>query len=197
MNFLAHLYLSHPDPLLTVGNFIGDFIKGTQFDEFPEGVQKGIILHREIDAFTDDNDWVRKSKFRLTPKYRHYSAVIVDMFYDHFLAALWENYHNDPLDTFSIKNYELLRSHWDLLPERAQYVLPHMERLNWLLSYATINGIGQALSGLSRRTRFVSHMQHATEDLKEHYSEFRNEFVNFFPLLIAHVEEWKKENIIL
>lgn len=196
MNFLAHLYLSHPDPYLTVGNFIGDFLRGSQLSEFPSEVQKGIMLHREIDAFTDDNDWVRKSKYRLTPKYRHYSAVIVDMYYDHFLAALWEDYYpKASLEKFSQNNYELLKDHWELLPEKAKFVLPHMERHNWLLSYGKLSGIGQALAGLSRRTRFNSRMEEATEDLKAHYSAFRSEFIEFFPLLEDHVKQWKKDNL--
>lgn len=195
MNFLAHLYLSHPDPYLTVGNFIGDFLRGSQLNDFPEDVQKGIIMHREIDAFTDDNDIVRQSKHRLIPKYRHYSAVIVDMYYDHFLATLWDDYHPQPLESFTRSNYELLKEHWEILPEKARYVLPHMERHNWLLSYAQISGLGQALAGLARRSRFESHMEHATEDLKVYYSDFRNEFISFFPKLIAHIEQWKKENL--
>ena len=82
MNFLAHLHLSGNDPNILVGNFIGDFVKGKQVNSFEPGIAKGILLHRAIDYFTDKHEVVAKSKGRLREKYRHYSGVIIDIFYD-------------------------------------------------------------------------------------------------------------------
>ncbi|MDD3273470.1 MAG: DUF479 domain-containing protein, partial [Bacteroidales bacterium] len=53
MNYLAHIYLSGSNRQLQVGNFIGDFVKGRKHENYPKGIQKGILLHREIDRFTD------------------------------------------------------------------------------------------------------------------------------------------------
>src|SRR5436190_842749 len=87
MNFLAHLYLSGDDADVMTGNFIGDFVRGRNLaEQFGEKIARGIELHRAIDAFTDHHSVVKQSKTRLRPKYGHYSGVIVDIFYDHFLA---------------------------------------------------------------------------------------------------------------
>lgn len=197
MNFLAHLYLSQNPPELMVGNFIGDFVKGRAFETYPDTIQKGIILHREIDAFTDDNILVRQSKKRLVPKYRHFSAVIVDMFYDHFLATLWKDFHQQSLESFAEDSYATIQKFYNLLPEKAQYMFPFMVKHNWLTSYRTSFGLNRALTGLSQRTRYTSHMEEATVDLEHNYEDYKKEFSAFFPILIDHVTNWKKENLNL
>ena len=102
MNFLAHLYLSGDNPKVKVGNFIGDFVKGKNLkDRFEADIARGIGLHREIDWFTDTHSIVKQSKDRLRPKYRHYSGVIVDIFYDHFLAKNWDRYSKQLLPDFA------------------------------------------------------------------------------------------------
>ena len=102
MNFLAHLYLSGDNEQIIVGNFIGDFVKGRNaLQTFDPTIALGIELHRAIDQFTDTHPVVRSSKDRLRPKYRHYAGVIVDIFYDHFLARKWNDYHKTPLPEFA------------------------------------------------------------------------------------------------
>ncbi|MGB3774600.1 MAG: DUF479 domain-containing protein, partial [Leeuwenhoekiella sp.] len=96
MNFLAHIYLSQYDEQVTIGNFIADGIKGSKYKQFPIPIQKGILLHRSIDAYTDAHHLVRKSTKRLHPHYHHYSGIIVDIFYDHFLAKNWSSYSDIP-----------------------------------------------------------------------------------------------------
>src|SRR5688572_9191539 len=141
-----------------IGNFIADAVRGKQILQFSSGIQKGILLHREIDAFTDGHEIVAKTKNRLRPAYGKYAPVIADMFYDHFLAANFSKFSEIPLCTFTEKTYSVLQQHWEILPERVKYFLPHMMQHNWLMSYAEIRGINQALTGLSRRTTFISGM---------------------------------------
>ena len=97
MNFLAHIYLSFENPKILVGNFIGDFVKGKKLELYGDEIQKGILLHREIDDYTDSHPIVLETKKRLRPNYHHYAPVISDVYYDHFLASLWSNYHKTPL----------------------------------------------------------------------------------------------------
>lgn len=193
MNFLAHLYLSHNDPKIMVGNFIGDFVKGRNFQtRFEPGIVKGIELHRAIDAFTDGNEVVSESKNRLRPKYRHYATVIVDLFYDHHLAKNWNYFHPELLPDFVEKCYRIMEEHHDILPEETQYMLPHMIRGNWLVNYATSEGIHRALTGMSRRTKFNSKMDEALEDLITHYEKFESEFMRFFPVLSDYAKTFLK-----
>ncbi len=186
MNFLAHLHLSGNDPNILVGNFIGDFVKGKQVESYEPGIAKGIFLHRAIDYFTDKHQIVAKSKGRLRDKYRHYSGVIIDIFYDHFLASNWGQYHSKPLDKFAEEAYDLVLSYEEILPEKALYILPYMMKNNWLVSYARIEGISTVLYGMSKRTKFHSRMEEATKELEEYYELFQKEFEEFYPELVNH-----------
>ncbi|MCK8479750.1 ACP phosphodiesterase [Psychroserpens algicola] len=185
MNFLAHIYLSNNDDQITIGNFIADGIRGKHYKKFPVGIQKGILLHRHIDTFTDAHPTVRQSTKRLHKNYGHYSGVIVDILYDHFLAKNWKNYCETPLDEYIDNFYNLLGDHFELLPARIKKMMPHMIAGNWLLSYAKIEGIQKVLEGMNRRTQLKSGMNTATIELKEFYSEFEAEFTSFFEELQA------------
>ncbi|MGA9324672.1 MAG: acyl carrier protein phosphodiesterase [Salegentibacter sp.] len=180
MNYLAHIYLSGEDDQLKIGNFIADSIKGRKFLHYPERIQKGIILHRAIDYYTDTHPVFRKSSQRLFPKYRHYSGVIVDILYDHFLAANWKKYSSVPLETYVDQFYQMLNAHFDILPKKVQRFLPVMIENNWLLNYATIEGIGKILYQMNMRTGNKSKMNFAVEDLQNHYEDFKKEFFEFF-----------------
>ncbi len=193
MNFLAHLYLSGSDPDVMTGNFIGDFVKGRNLkDRFPEKVALGIELHRQIDAFTDSHPMVASSKKRLWEKYRHYAGVIVDIYYDHFLARQWSRYHAELLPDYADACYELLQNRPYPLPAQVNFLMPHMIRGNWLVNYSKVEGIQRALSGMARRASFISKMEQATADLEEHYDAFEKEFTLFFPELKIFSEDLLK-----
>ncbi|WP_378175965.1 ACP phosphodiesterase [Aquimarina sp. SS2-1] len=180
MNFLAHIYLSGDDQELKIGNFIADSVKGKKFLEFPDRIQQGITLHRKIDTYTDNHPTVRESVLRLFPKYGHYSSVIIDILYDHYLAAYWKDYSEIPLEIYVSDFYDLLQEHYEVLPKRVQNFLPYMLRDNWLLSYATIPGIGRILYQMNHRTKNRSKMNFAVIELEKYYDDFEKEFRSFF-----------------
>jgi len=193
MNFLAHIYLSGDDKDIIIGNFIADGIKGSSYTKFPEGIQKGILLHREIDTFTDAHPIVRKSTKRLHEKYGHYSGIIVDILYDHFLAKNWVVYSSVPLDQFVENFYNLLNENHEMLPARIQRMIPFMLADNWLLSYATIPGISKILYQMNFRTKNKSKMNLAVVELEEFYSDFEKEFTDFFNELIPFSNQKLKD----
>ncbi|QHI34946.1 Acyl carrier protein phosphodiesterase [Kordia antarctica] len=180
MNFLAHIYLSHDDDEIKIGNFIADSIRGKKYMEYPPQIQRGILLHRNIDTFTDAHPTVRLSTKRLHANYSHYSGVIVDILYDHFLAKNWKNYSDIPLETYVDDFYHLLEDNYETLPLNVQRLLPHMIQDNWLLSYASIEGITKVLEGMNKRTQNRSRMNLAVVELQEFYDEFEAEFTSFF-----------------
>ncbi len=184
MNFLAHLYLSKNNQDIMIGNFIADAIRGNKYKHFPSEIQKGIILHRHIDTFTDQHPIVRKSKRRLHERYGHYNGVIIDLFYDHFLAKNWEDYCKIPLDIYAQNFYSLLHEHYEILPEKIKDMLPYLEQYNWLYNYQFLEGMQQVLKGMNRRTKMKSQMHLSIEDLNEHYQDFENDFTLFFKDLI-------------
>jgi len=184
MNFLAHIYLSRDSDLVTIGNFIADGVKGKDYKDYLPEIQIGILLHRHIDTYTDAHKTFRLSTKRLHKKYGHYSGVIVDILYDHFLAKNWKKYSNIPLNEYVDNFYDSLEAHYDILPLRIQKMMPYMIADNWLLSYASINGISRVLDGMNRRTKNRASMDEAVIELEEFYEEFENEFTSFFNELI-------------
>ncbi len=180
MNFLAHLYLSNNNKGLMIGNFIADHVKGNKFSLFPDNIQKGILLHRAIDSYTDAHEIVRTSKRRLHERYGHYDGVIIDIFYDHFLAINWRDYSEIPLDIFVNSVYDLLQSNINTLPQKTQDILPSMIKYNWLYNYQFAKGIKAVLNGMNNRTNGKSNMNLAIEDLLLHYDNFKNDFTIFF-----------------
>ncbi|CAD0009030.1 acyl carrier protein phosphodiesterase [Flavobacterium salmonis] len=180
MNFLAHIYLSGENDLIKIGNFMADGIRGKQFEHFPDDVQKGIILHRFIDTHTDSHHVFRQSTKRLHEKYHHYAGVIVDIVYDHFLAKNWSKYSDEKLEDFINRFYNSLHDNYSILTEKTKGLMPYMIERNWLLSYRTVEGIHQILTQMDRRSKNLSKMQFASEELNEFYTEFEKEFTTFF-----------------
>jgi acyl carrier protein phosphodiesterase len=189
MNFLAHIYLSGSNNAITIGNFIADGIRGNDYKKFPKDIQRGILLHRHIDTFTDEHKTVRQSTKRLHKNYSHYSGVIVDILYDHFLAKNWKTYSDIPLAKYVDDFYNLLEDNFEILPIRVQKMMPYMIANNWLLSYASIEGITKVLEGMNRRTQNRSKMNFAVNELEEYYEEFETEFTLFFKELKAFTEQ--------
>ncbi|MBN9283842.1 MULTISPECIES: acyl carrier protein phosphodiesterase [unclassified Flavobacterium] len=180
MNFLAHIYLSGNNDLIKIGNFMADGIRGNEYKNFNPEIQKGILLHRAIDTFTDAHPVFRKSKHRLHEAYGHYSGVIIDVFYDHFLAKNWQVYADVELEKYVAAFYNSLEVHYDELTEKTKGLMPYMIGRNWLVSYATIEGIGTILFQMDHRTKNRSGMQNSVKELQEFYTDFEKEFTLFF-----------------
>ena len=180
MNFLAHIYLSGENDLLKIGNFMADSIRGNQYLTYPNEIQKGVLLHRHIDSFTDFHPIYRKSKHRLHEKYGHYSGVIMDIMYDHFLAKNWNTFSEIPLEKYTASFYELLQKEESLLTERTKNMIPYMIAQNWLVSYASLEGLETILFQMDYRTKNRVNMPEAMKELKQFETEFESEFFAFF-----------------
>ena len=188
MNYLAHIYLSGTNEKLMIGNFIADSIKGNDWKGYEPDVMKGIKLHRAIDHFTDTHEIVKQSKKRLWERYRHYNAVIIDIFYDHFLAKHWSKYHDLPLSEFVDDSYDILHKYDRILPDKTKLFLKYMVKNNWLYNYQFVEGIDKVMKGMANRASFNSGMEYATEELEEYYDDFSDDFESFFPHLRQFVD---------
>ena len=180
MNFLAHIHLSGENEFIKIGNFMADGVRGKQYINFPPAIQKGILLHRAIDTFTDAHPIFRQSTKRLHSRYHHYAGVIVDMYYDHFLAKNWPDYHPENLDLYANTFYQSLLDNHSLLTTKTQNVLPYMMEYNWLVSYESISGLERILTQMDHRTKNQSLMRFATEELITYYDEYETEFSLFY-----------------
>jgi acyl carrier protein phosphodiesterase len=193
MNFLAHLYLSRNNTNIMIGNFIADHIQGNKYEGFSTEIQQGIFLHREIDTFTDAHEVVRKSKRRLHERYRHYDGVIIDIFYDYFLAKNWASYSEIPLELFTKSVSNLLDEIKLDLPIKSQQFINYMIEYNILFNYQYKEGIEKVLNGMNKRTKGKSQMNLAIEDLHSLEAEFEADFTVFFKELIAHTNQKLKK----
>lgn len=188
MNFLAHIYLSGENEEVMFGNFIGDAVKGNQYMRYNEEIQKGVLLHRMIDKYTDNHLIVAESKIRLRNKYHKYAGVIIDMVYDHYLAANWHEYSKVPLKSFVQSAYFIVLKRYFILPAHIKKILPFMIYSNWLASYANLDEMQKRFESMSRRTKFESGMQYVIADIKKDYSLYEAEFKAYFPDIINYVK---------
>jgi len=186
MNYLAHLYLSPPGEDAMLGSLLGDFVKGPLTSaevskQYSTDITRAIELHRRIDSFTDAHPVVTASRNRVSSGRRRFAGVMIDMFYDHFLAKYWDEFHHRPLDAFTADFYRLLQRRHTALPERAQRAARFMVELDWLGSYAQLEAVDTALNRMSQRLRRTNTLIDSAEELEHNYAAFERDFRRFMP----------------
>ncbi|MCF6356424.1 MAG: ACP phosphodiesterase [Draconibacterium sp.] len=188
MNFLAHLYLSGEDEKLMVGNFIGDFVKGRKYENYKDSVKQGILLHRQIDYFTDSHLKFREAKKLMVPEFGLYSGIVIDLIYDHLLAKNWNNYSTRNLREYSKWVHAVLLSNFFYLPGRVQGFLPVLIQNRRLESYATVEGIQKSLEIMSRYTSLPPKSKKAIEIMEANMQFFEVNFADFMDDVVNFVE---------
>lgn len=183
MNYLAHAYLSFNDPEVVTGNLISDFVKGKKKYDYRPGILKGINLHREIDAFTDEHPLNKKTAQVFKPAYGLYSAAFLDIAYDHFLAMELATSGQQAFEQFTNKIYNDISSFEPELPENFRNIFPYMRRHNWLYNYQFGFGIQNSFEGLTHRAKYISDSQTAYHIFEDNYEILRSAFEEFFPQL--------------
>lgn len=189
MNFLAHLYLSGSSDEVKIGNFIGDYVKGKNYEKYPSEIQKGILLHRGIDTFTDKHPIIRHTKSYFQSEYGKYAGIIVDILFDHFLYLNWKLYSTKDLVEFITEIHGVLRKYFSLLPKAVQKFVPSFIEKDWIRAYKTINGIELVLSRMSLRTSLPDNTRSALKLIDDHHDELDKNFNEYFPLLIDYVKK--------
>lgn len=188
MNYLAHIYLSGDSDEIILGNFIGDYVKGNKYLDYPEQVSYGIRLHRSIDLFTDQHVLVKECINFLKPGYGRYAGIVIDVFFDHFLAANWNMYSEYTLRQFSKHAHAVFLSNFLLLPFRVKQFLPFLIQHKRLESYAHRDSMFQVLEIMSRRTSLPANSEWAMQILHQQYDQFEALFRSFFAEMIEYVE---------
>jgi len=181
MNYLAHAWLSFNYSQILVGNMISDFVKGKKRFDFSEGIQKGIMLHRSIDMFTDTHDATRQAKQFFKPVVGLYAGAFIDVVYDHFLAKDKNEFTDESLLQFSLFVYATLDDYQIVLPETFLFMLPYMKRDNWLYNYRTLYGAEKSFGGLLRRAKYLENNAEVFECLKRNYNALQHCYNSFFP----------------
>jgi acyl carrier protein phosphodiesterase len=188
MNYLGHILLSGDDEQIITGNFIGDYVKGKSFQEYPERIQEGILLHRAIDDFTDNNMHWKCIRELLKPVYKRYAGVAADLFIDHVLARNWECFSDTRLDRFSKWTYAALLHNYSFLPIRVQGFLPYLIQHRRFQSYASTEGIEMSLRIMSLRTTLPDCTEKAIKLLINEYETIEAFGLDFLKEVKAYVQ---------
>jgi len=181
MNYLAHAYLSFGRPGILVGNMISDHVKGKKKYDYPEQIQQGIAVHREIDRFTDTHPATKEAKEIFRPAYRLYAGSLMDVIYDHFLALDENEFADESLKAFTINTYAMLDQFTDHFPEKFSRMYPYMKTQNWLYNYRYRQGIENSLAGVVRRAKYLEESDTAYLLFNEHYNKLKDLYQLFFP----------------
>ncbi len=194
MNYLAHLYLSDPTPLAWAGSLMGDFVKGRVPATFPEVLSRHLKLHRYIDTLTQRSEIFQASRRRLDPRFRYARSILVDVFYDHFLACRWPEYSDQPLAAFAQDVYAGLQSCHDLLSPGLQQQLPRMIEYDWLTSYRQPEIVQRVLCRLEERLQHKIPLAEGFSQLNLWRAQLEDDFVAFMAEAEQVTSVWKQSN---
>ncbi len=193
MNYLAHIYLSGPDPELQVGGLLGDFVKGPLVGQYPIAIERGIQLHRMIDSHTDSQPLVQAAAASMAKPWRRYAGILLDIYFDHLLASQWSRFHDQALEDFCQDFYRHLHRHSRLLPPRALHFSRVAPEVAWLESYARADRIPQMLNRVGQRFRQPVPLQNAWLTLDSHRQQLSETFDTLLPLLVNFAERKRSE----
>ncbi len=189
MNYLAHFYLSGENDDVLYGNFIGDLVKGKDWQSYEKEVQKGILLHRYIDDFIDKHPFAQRSRKRLRSVFGLTSPVVLDVYFDHYLSKNWDEYHTIELNDFTQNIFDRLRPFKKQMQSYYPMMVDKMEQESWIDSYRSISGTAIVLERMSKRVKFENNWELAEEVLIENYEGLEQDFSLFFPEIITSVEK--------
>ena len=190
MKYLVHLYLAGDQPLRQLGSMMGDFVKGPVPSTYPAGIRLGLTLHRRIDSLSQISRNCRSSRRRIHPRFGHVRAIMVDIFYDHFLARDWHAYHAEPLEEYAARFYQVLQEQQRWLPPALASIAPRMIERNWLVAYRQKAAVERALKHLASRLSRPTLLGQGLGELELHEAGLREDFSRFM------VEAAKKTTVL-
>lgn len=189
LNYLGHIFLSGKNEPLMVGNFIGDYVKGKQYQNYPVEIQKGILLHRAIDEYTDRNEHWMAIRELLKPIYKRYAGVVADISTDHFLAANWNQFSDEQLSWYAKWVYAVFLRNFDVMPKQVQGFLPYLIQHRRLQSYAKLKGFEMSLRIMTNRTSLPDGTNAVMQLLNDEYEVFNQHALHFLNDVFYFVKE--------
>lgn len=191
MNFLFHLYLSGDDAELLVGNFMGDFVKGPLDHTYRPRIRQGLLLHRKIDVFAQRDAAFQASRLRLPAEYGLYRGVMVDLFYDHFLAAAWDSISATPFADYLVRSRRIVDEHRAMMPPHLKEIVPLIFD-DFLPSYQSVAGTERALQRMSHRLHRQNPLAAGGRELVRYYHELQGDFARFLPAVEDFSAEFRE-----
>ncbi|WP_314242450.1 ACP phosphodiesterase [Empedobacter tilapiae] len=190
MNFVAHQYLSFENKSLQIGNLLGETVKGKQYLNYDDDIQKGILLHRSIDTFTDSHEIAKQSSSYFHETQHKFAPIIIDVIYDYFLIKHWNNFSETPFEKFKSDCYQLFENEYDSFQKKPQEIIFYLIKYDWFENYSTIEGVQKTLKGIGSRTKFQNNLHQIIPEFERNFSKLENDFLSFFPLLELHCKNF-------
>ena len=190
MNYLAHLVLSGKNEEVIFGNFIADAVKGKSYLSWSKNIQKGILLHRFIDHYTDTNPHYLAGKRRFYKKFPKMGGVINDILYDYLLWQHELKYKNIQLDKEIIGFYRTLDGFQNKMPKRILYMYQYMKKDDWLTNYQYKHGVKKALHGIGKRIKYSDNLESCFDILESSIFDFEKEFEMFYHEIKEHTSSF-------
>ncbi len=175
-----------------IGNFIADSISNKRVKDLPEDIRKGVLLHRKIDAFTDQHPAVKEATKLLNGAHGKYAPVLLDIFFDYFLIKNWERYSKEEFSFFKNRSYLVLEKYMDWIPVKMRKHLPSMIASDWLASYGRLEGIEFTVGKVTSRVSKPDFLENPIESIFDHEEILNDNFNLFFPDLQQVVKEEMK-----
>ena len=153
MNFLAHFQLAWPDKGLVAGGLEGDYYKGPLRGDLPAAVERGVILHRAIDAFTDSHPVISQLRRDFPQGLRRYAGILIDLSFDHYLSVHWTNYSTIALRDFNASVYRTLEGQERDLSHSSRKMLARMVEYDILGRYQQWETVPATAARIGQRFR--------------------------------------------
>lgn len=186
MNFLAHLHLAHLAESSLPGNLLADFVRGNPYEHWPTPVADGILMHRRLDAMTDNLPEVQEARPLFRPETRRVAPITLDVVWDHFLARHWHRFSPEvTLADFSRFAEQSIMPCLPGTPESFQALNAVMWRERWLERYAEPAYMARVLDGMARRRPRLAALRDSCQDFLDHYARLEALFFRFYPRLMA------------
>jgi acyl carrier protein phosphodiesterase len=197
MNFLAHLLLAGDDEGLRLGAMLGDFVRGGQvLAKFDAGVQRGIMLHRHIDTYTDSLPGVSELRSWFLPPFRRYGGIIIDLAFDFELANQWNGYSETSLEDFDQGVRETLARHDSQLPERLKGFMRYADQRGLFKGYREESEILYSLKGIGRRLSRPNPLHRVHEIWNDFEPMVCAHFEPVFEEIQSDVAQWLKFSVV-
>ncbi len=187
MNYLAHAFLSNNNTDLLIGNFIADHLRGNNFDNYSSEVKNGIILHRNIDTFTDNHPNFKLAKRIFYDGFEKHSGILIDIYFDYFLAKNFNHYSSVSLEEFCKNTYNIYQQHQAILPKTSANFLNYVMQNNIYQAYSNLQGIEKVLFHLSHRIKHniwlnqsVIIFKNNEQELYQHFKILFSDAINKF-----------------
>lgn len=173
-----------------LGSLLGDFVRGAVADDLRPGVERGLRLHRAIDAHTDGHPVVAELRAGIPAPFRRFAGILLDIWFDHLLARDFPRWCATPLKIYSADLRALLHRHHAELPQPLQRFLAYMDQYDLPAGYGSLFQVERAIAGVGMRLSRANPLGEALPVLQAQAPRLQQGFDAFFPQLQRFARHW-------